>query len=143
MSDEGKYFLAYIARERARLDKGRSQITDNIAYLQGLLANIDREFAAINAYEAAKTGKPAKTNGAAPRAWRGSRREAILQAVAAKPDGMSRGELIEHVGVKGDKSGEMSVSNALTALTQTGQLVREGGRYYTRATDSNLRAAAE
>ena len=37
-------------------------------------------------------------------------------------DGLSRGEILERMGLKGDKSGEMSVSNALTALTKSNQV---------------------
>jgi hypothetical protein len=33
------------------------------------------------------------------------------------------------MGLKGDKAGEMSVSNALTALTKNNQVRREGGKY--------------
>ena len=34
------------------------------------------------------------------------------------------------MGLKGNKSGEMSVSNALTALTKTNQVTRQtGGKY--------------
>jgi len=33
------------------------------------------------------------------------------------------------MGLKGDKSGEMSVSNALTALTKNNQVQRDGGKY--------------
>jgi len=34
------------------------------------------------------------------------------------------------MGLKGDKSGEMAVSNALTALFKGGQVRREGGKYH-------------
>jgi hypothetical protein len=44
-------------------------------------------------------------------------------------NGLSRGEILERMGLKGDKSGEMSVSNALTALTKRNEVRREGGRY--------------
>ena len=44
-------------------------------------------------------------------------------------NGLSRGEILERMGLKGDKSGEMSVSNALTALTKRNQVRREGGKY--------------
>jgi hypothetical protein len=37
--------------------------------------------------------------------------------------------VLEQMGLKGDKSGEMSVSNALTALTKSNQVHREGGKY--------------
>jgi hypothetical protein len=42
---------------------------------------------------------------------------------------LSRGEILEQMGLKGDKSGEMSVSNALTALTKSNQVLRDGGKY--------------
>jgi hypothetical protein len=55
-------------------------------------------------------------------------------------DGLSRGEILEHMGLKGDKSGEMSVSNALTALAKSNQVHREGGKY--RATRDGGELAA-
>jgi len=33
------------------------------------------------------------------------------------------------MGLKGNKAGEMSVSNALTALTKGNQVRRDGGKY--------------
>ena len=45
-------------------------------------------------------------------------------------NGLSRGEILERMGLKGDKAGEMSVSNALTALAKRNQIRREGGKYY-------------
>jgi hypothetical protein len=52
-----------------------------------------------------------------------------LLELIRQSDGLSRGELLERMGLKGDKSGEMSVSNALTALTKSNQVHREGGKY--------------
>ena len=63
-----------------------------------------------------------------PRARRGSRREALLELLR-QSDGLSRGEILERMGLKGDKSGAMSVSNALTALTKSNQVHREGRKY--------------
>jgi Fe2+ or Zn2+ uptake regulation protein len=57
-----------------------------------------------------------------------SRREALLELIR-QSDGLSRGELLERMGLKGDKSGEMSVSNALTTLTKSDQVHREDGKY--------------
>jgi hypothetical protein len=50
--------------------------------------------------------------------------------IKANPDGLARGEILEKMGLKGDKSGKMSVSNALTALTKNGQVVRGDDRKY-------------
>lgn len=134
-------FQDYIASEHKRLANDRNALCEEIASRQKALAEIDREYAAIDAYEAAKLGKSAPAKGtSAPRARRGSRREAIVTALSEAPTGMSRGELLEAFEVKGDKSAEMSISNALTALTKTGALVREGGKYHVPATP--LHAAA-
>jgi Fe2+ or Zn2+ uptake regulation protein len=59
---------------------------------------------------------------------RGSKRDAILKLVQ-ESDGLTRGEILEHMGLKGDKSGEMSVSNALTALTKSKQVSRRDRKY--------------
>src|SRR3954452_13140897 len=123
-------FAEYIAREREQLRAEREQIFNQQEELQRKLDAINREFAAIEAYNTAKTGKNARQApaGRQPRARRGSRREALLDLIR-QSDGILRGELIERMGLKGDKSGEMSVSNALTALTKSNQLRREDGKY--------------
>jgi hypothetical protein len=52
-----------------------------------------------------------------------------MQVINANPSGLTRGEILERMGLNGDKSGEMSVSNALTALTKANQVTRRDGRY--------------
>lgn len=133
MSDEN--FAGYITRERDRLSAEREQIFNQQQELDKRLAEVNREFSAIDAYEAAKTGKAPRA--AAPtgrrtgtrQARRGSRREALLELIKGAA-GLSRGEILERMGLKGDKSGEMSVSNALTALTKGNQVRRDGGKYH-------------
>jgi hypothetical protein len=44
--------------------------------------------------------------------------------------GLSRGELLQKLGLKGDMSGEISVSNALTALTKDNHVARRDGKYH-------------
>jgi hypothetical protein len=53
-----------------------------------------------------------------------------LLELIRQSNGLSRGEILERMGLKGDKAGEMSVSNALTALAKGNQIRREGGKYY-------------
>ncbi|HEY8874297.1 MAG TPA: hypothetical protein VIM52_14790 [Stellaceae bacterium] len=128
-------FADFITRERERLHAEREQTFSQQHELERRLAEINRELGAIDAYEAAKTGKaPAtarQTRGprARPQARRGSRRDALMQVIRNNPSGLSRGEILERMGLKGDKSGEMSVSNALTALTKANQVTRRDGRY--------------
>ena len=111
-------FEMFVQRERDRLHGEREAIFNQQHELESKLAAINRELAAIDAYEAAKTGKPAPVRKTRPlrvspqRARRGSKREELIK-------------LIQY------KSGEMSVSNALTALTKSNQVVRREGKYQT------------
>ena len=128
-------FADFITRERERLHAEREQIFNQQHELEGKLTDINRELAAIDAYEAAKSGKTpaaarqARGARARPQARRGSKREALMQVIKDNPTGLTRGEILDRMGLKGDKSGEMSVSNALTALTKAGQVARHEGKY--------------
>ena len=130
MSEET--FSSFIERERERLRRERETIFNHQHELEQKLAAINNEMRAIDAYEAAKSGKAvsARATGTrrAPRARSGSRREQLLQVIR-DGNGLSRGEILEKMGLKGDKSGEMSVSNALTALTKANQVARRDGKY--------------
>ena len=128
-----------VARERSRFHAAREAVFTQQHELETTLTALNNEMRAIDAYEAAKTGKAVSVQAArgrkassAPTARagrRGSKREGLLAVIKANPDGLGRGEILEKMGLKGDKSGEMSVSNALTALTKIGQVVRLDGKY--------------
>ena len=129
-------FADHIQQERDRLHRQREEIFNQQQELENQLAALNREFDAIDAYEAAKTGKAVRSAGQSrgargQRARRGSRREALLEVIRGNSEGLKRGEIIERMGLKGDKAGEMSVSNALTALTKSGQVSRNEGKYIT------------
>jgi hypothetical protein len=94
------------------------------------LADIDKELSAIAAYEAAKTGKaPTPRRSARTRTRTPGRRDAVLALVQRFPDGIKRKDILEHMGVKNDKSGEQSVSNALSALVKAKKLGLDAGIY--------------
>jgi hypothetical protein len=136
-------------RERERLNHERDEILDQQRELETKLTEITRELAAIDAYEAAKTGKaaiptrrpPAPTKSEAmtedlpaeprPRPQPGTRWETLLRVIGEHPDGLSRGEIFQRMGLKGNKSAEKSVSNALTALTKNNLVSRREGKYVT------------
>ncbi len=125
-------FQDFIARDRERLHAEREAIFTQQHDLEQKLAAINNEMRAIDAYEAAKAGKaaPARQTSTrrAPRARSGSKREQLLQVITAG-GGLTRGEILEKMDLKGDKAGEMSVSNALTALTKSNQVARHDGKY--------------
>ena len=72
-------------------------------------------------YQLVEGGAPA----AAPRAT-GTRRtgirDEVLAQVKAHPKGITRSEMLIAMNVKGEKSGEQSVSNALAALKKAGNI---------------------
>jgi len=124
-------FEMFVQRERARLHGEREAIFTQQHELEEKLAGINRELSAIDAYEAAKSGKSTTARSTGTRRTstrRGSRRDAVLRVVK-EGHGLSRGEILEKMGLNGNKSDEMSVSNALTALTKSNQVRREGGKY--------------
>ncbi|MGA8760281.1 MAG: hypothetical protein WB611_28970 [Stellaceae bacterium] len=142
-------FADIMQRERERLNREREEILNQQKDLENKLTEINREFAAIDAYEAAKTGKVV-TPSRQPRAPRksgapikqlstaeirprpqagGTRREALLKVIGEHPSGLSRGEILERIGLKGNRSTYKSVSNALTALTKSNRVSRRDGKY--------------
>jgi hypothetical protein len=129
-------FSEMIKNERERLQREREKIFDRQRELENKLADLARELEGVDAYDAAKTGKQStgantRSTGNGRQERRGSRRNALLELIGDNPDGLTRSEILERMGLKGDKSGEMSVSNALTALTKRNQLSRMGGKYRT------------
>jgi hypothetical protein len=131
-------FAEYISRERDRLNAEREAIIIQRRELDQRLAEINREFHAVDAYEAAKRGKGSTRQAGARKpsgvrqARRGSRREELMNIIR-QGHGLTRGEILEKMGLKGNKSGEMSVSNALTALTKSNQVRRNEERKYVAA----------
>ena len=129
-------FESFVKRERSRLQGEREAVFTQQQELEKKLVEVNRELAAIDAYERAKSGKaavgarPAMGGRAAPRARRGSKREQLLQLIRGSGGGLARKDILAQMGLKGDKSGEMSVSNALTALTKANQIARRDGKYH-------------
>lgn len=124
MADEP--FDIVIAKERARLDERREGITLQQKQLDEQLAAVEREIEAINAYESVKTGRVGKrTPGTRP-----GKRNNVLQLLESNPHGMTRGEILGAMNIKGSKSGEQSVSNALKQLKKLGRIKSgDDGKY--------------
>jgi hypothetical protein len=123
------------AAERERLIKDRGDIEGKMSGLQSQLGEVDHKLAALDAYEKALSGKvPTK---AMPRQRRGGKRAGhgekqaqVLKLVEATAEGVVRGELIAKLGVKGNKSGEQSISNALNALKKAGKIDSTDGKWH-------------
>ena len=105
-------FADHIQQERERLHREREAISNQQQELENRLAALNREFEAIDAYEAAKTGKAVRSarqsGGRRTQTARlGGRREALLEVIRGNPEGLKRGEIIERMGLKGDKAGRV------------------------------------
>jgi hypothetical protein len=126
-------FASFIQRERDRLYGQREVAYNQQQELKRELIKIDRELAAIAAYERTKSGELAMEHETHqiryPQARKGSRREELLRVIS-EGGGIRRRDILERMELKGDKTAEMSVSNALSALIKAQRIRRDNGRYY-------------
>ena len=144
-----------LAQQRQAAEKRTAEIESQLRELGGELEAIKGELAAIEAYEKASTATAAPRRRRASRAdasrpatrtrrrRRGSRQAEVLSAIAAFGSaGVGRGGIIDALSVKGDKSAEQSVSNALAALKKSGAVAHEDGKYIVATGDSGAAEAA-
>lgn len=135
-------FQDYIASERDRLTQEAAALDDQHAMLQLKIDELNRELAAIDAYEATRMGGAPRTAPASrQRSNGGGWRSTVLQTISVSPHGMTRGEVLELLGVRGDRRAVGAVSNALHAMKSLGTLGHQDGRYYAAAPQEELRAA--
>ena len=152
-------FRTQVAEEKKRLSQQRRDTEKRIASLEaelsaaaGEMKGIDGELAAIEAYESATAPAPRKrrarkAEAPAPakrtrRRRRVSRRAEIVAAIASfGAAGAGRADIIRTLDVKGDKSAEQSVSNALAALKKSGEVAHQDGKYVSASAEES--AAAE
>lgn len=62
------------------------------------------------------------------RSRRSGVRQDVLEQIQAHQS-ITRAQLLEQMGVKGNKSGEQSISNAIAALKKAGQITAKDGAY--------------
>jgi hypothetical protein len=124
---------AFITKQREALLQQREAIFNQQQELQRQLDEVNGMLSKFDAFEGKAPPAARQTRSTrAPRARGGSKREQLLGVIRAG-GGLTRGEILEKMGLKGDKSGEMSVSNALTALTKANQVTRQDGKYLAAA----------
>ncbi len=120
-------FNLVVEKERDRLTGLRSQAVSRRADVDAEIAEIDKQLAALNAYQRARKGRGPSRNRSGRQ---GSRQGAILELLAAHPEGMTRGEILLAFDVKGDPVGEQAISNALANMKKGSKLASaSGGRY--------------
>ena len=122
-----------IEKQRDILRRQKDGLAGIVTQITDRVAMIERELLALDAYERTLRGETlmpkrggAMTQGGTRRT--GIRRE-VLDMIKASNGGISRREIIDRMGAKGDKRAEQSISNALTNLKKSGQIDNEGGVY--------------
>ncbi len=117
---------AFIAKQRESLLAQRQELVAQQQAVQAQIDEFDVMLTKFDVFEGkqARRGGTRRTGGGR----RSSRREELLKLIGGSK-GLSRGEILEKMGLKGNKAGEMSVSNALTALTKSKQVSRKDRKY--------------
>ena len=149
-----------LLRQRKDIGNRITSLEQEVKAANAELARIDGEISAMDAFESALAGIPASQTrrgrppGAKAGAKRGGRRKApkrgrigrksirrlqILEIInGAGPDGIKRSDVIAALEERGDaidnKSAKQSVSNALAALKNSGEVGHDGNMYRGAAT---------
>jgi hypothetical protein len=120
---------AFIARQREALLQQRQELLDQQQVLQQQLDEVDAMLRKFDVFEgkAPRPRQPTRSRGASA-TRSGSKRDELLKVIR-EGHGLTRAEILEKMGLKGNKAGEMSVSNALTALTKANQVTRRDRKY--------------
>jgi len=132
---------AVIKRDRERLTQAREEAEQRIQAAQQELADIERRFKAIEAFEAAlrnvrkeqepaspaRRGRPKKAPPKAERASRGERQQQLYEIIRGQP-GITATEIVGQLGADG-KEGN-AIRAALFKMKKAGRVEVEGkGKY--------------
>ncbi len=123
-----------LADRRRELTESKIKLEQELAALREKKAEVDLELGAIAAYDQ-HMGQRTRALDAQvdARLGRGPMtRETVLRTIdGAGGRGASRREIIEALGVKGNKSSEIAVDNRLRELKRKGSVLHEQRRYRT------------
>jgi hypothetical protein len=118
-------FETFIQGERDRLNKAREDALAKLHEQEELIASVDRELAAIHAYEQVKSGKRAQADRkprapSGPRAPRGARGETIKQITELLAQGdLDTAGIIAEMNIS-DDAARRSVYAALDKMKKDG-----------------------
>ncbi len=116
-------FRTFIAEERKRIIAAKNTVREEIKEIREQISALDREMIAVYAYEKAIGGN--KTRGHAD-----SRKRSIVEYIQANP-GAKRRAVCEHLGIDSRSNQAQTVTNLLSFLVKSGEIIRkEGTRSY-------------
>ena len=145
MAERADTLAALIERERERLTRQREAALAKRQEAEDEIAAIDKELLAVTAYFDIKEGRTAppaqeprkgwkpRAASPAPGAPRPGRRSEILKLLTDNP-GLTKGEIIDRLGARNDKSAWQSVNNAIANMKRKKKIRTEGearrGRHF-------------
>jgi hypothetical protein len=118
---------AFITKQRETLLAQRQALLDQQQTIQTQVDELDVMLSKFDVFEGKAARRQARTRRSGG-GRRNSKRDELLKIITGSK-GLTRGEILEKMGLKGNKAGEMSVSNALTALTKSKQVSRRDRKY--------------
>ena len=121
-------FEEFVRNEREKLNQRRDELRRQRDDLGRQIQEVEKEFAAVDAYERVKTGKRAAPSTTGSRRRTGIRQN-VLEVVKRHPKGISRADVLQEMGAKGEKRAEQSISNALANLKKQGEVRLDQGQY--------------
>lgn len=112
-----------------QLDEQRAKLLEDakneaIAKAEAAIATLNELGFSYSLVKGGPTAAPRKSGGR-----RSGIRDEVLAQVKAHPDGITRADMLVTMNVRGDRSGEQSVSNALSALKKAGTITADDGVY--------------
>lgn len=120
-------FEAFVASERNRIKEAKQALVSQKNDLDRQIAGLDKELAAIEAYESVKSGRTA-TSSSSGGTRRTGIRDQILAVVKAAPDGISAGDVLKQMDATSDQD-KTAVRNALSALKKNNSIGLANGVY--------------
>jgi hypothetical protein len=118
-------FKAMAEKEAERLTAAIRDAEKRRAVIDDEIAGYQREKKALVAYQNTLTGTKSK----AASGKRGSRQDGIVAVLKGNATGLSRGDILDKLGLKGNKTGEQSISNALNNMKKAGKVTAQDGKY--------------
>ena len=139
-SSEGSALAKFLSAIDDGFEAAYAEATADVEAAQQTLTDARAKMQKLEAFKAVRDGKvptdllgePVRRRApATSRAAKGEASGKVLEMLkGAGPDGLNRAELIDRMGVKGNKSGEASISNALASLKKAGDISHNAdGRY--------------
>ena len=114
------------AKKQELLSKGKAEALKAAEKAINDLNNLGFNYRLVEDDKPFSSNKASTSTGT--RARRAGVAEDVLAMVKSSANGLTRGELIDHMGAD-EKAAQQSISNALSNLKKKGLLIAEGGTY--------------